>query len=186
LRVELVSQLRSRRRRKTAAATEAAARSDAALQAQWQRNVDAANNAIATHEGDALRAARRACCLNWTTCAICLGRRLGPPARLLGVRRCGLSSPNRARFLALAAERSIHSVAVAGGEQVNVRPWVVEAADVTASSGAAYDQSLQPRDRTGAASDAQVNDIAKNLNPEQLGRSTEADRGAPMSGLMAW
>jgi hypothetical protein len=53
------------------------------------------------------RRQRRASCLNWTTGAICLGGRLGRLARLLAVRRRGLSSPNRARLLALAAERSI-------------------------------------------------------------------------------
>lgn len=75
-----------------------------------------------------------------------------------------------------------HSVDVAGGGKVDVVPKVVEASSLKASSDAGYDAALQPRDRSRAASVGQVNDIAKNLNPERLGRSAEADRGAPIVG----
>lgn len=75
-----------------------------------------------------------------------------------------------------------HSVSVAGGGSVDVVPKVVEASSLKTSADAGYDASLQPRDRSRAASSGQVNDIAKNLNPERLGRSAEADRGAPIVG----
>lgn len=75
-----------------------------------------------------------------------------------------------------------HSVSVAGGGSVDVAPKVVEASTLKTSADPGYDPALQPRDRSRAASAGQVNDIAKNLNPERLGRSAEADRGAPIVG----
>lgn len=45
-----------------------------------------------------------------------------------------------------------------------------------------YPADLQPRDRTRAASERQVNDIANNLNPALLGRSALISDGAPMIG----
>lgn len=75
-----------------------------------------------------------------------------------------------------------HSVDVAGGRSVQVAPKVVEAASLKTSADAGYDPALQPRDRSRAASAGQVNDIAQNLNPARLGRSAEADRGAPIVG----
>jgi hypothetical protein len=75
-----------------------------------------------------------------------------------------------------------HSVDVAGGGSVQVAPKVVEASSLKTSADAGYDPALQPRDRSRAASAGQVNDIAQNLNPQRLGRSAEADRGAPIVG----
>lgn len=89
------------------------------------------------------------------------------PARLIGV------EPRR-----MAA----HSVATADGGKVDVAPIVVDASTLRASSDAGYDASIQPRDRTRAASDAQIREIAATLDPERLGMSAEADRGAPIVG----
>jgi VIT1/CCC1 family predicted Fe2+/Mn2+ transporter len=75
-----------------------------------------------------------------------------------------------------------HDVAVPGGGSVSVVPKVVEAGAIRTSADVGYDPALQPRNRARAASDAQINDISKNLNPERLGRSSEADRGAPIIG----
>lgn len=75
-----------------------------------------------------------------------------------------------------------HEVAVPGGGAVSVAPKVVEASSVRTSADPGYDASLQPRNRARAASDGQINDIAANLNPNRLGASAEADRGAPIVG----
>lgn len=45
-----------------------------------------------------------------------------------------------------------------------------------------YPQDLQPRDRTSAASEAQVNDIAKNFNLDRLSASSSVGDGAPIIG----
>lgn len=45
-----------------------------------------------------------------------------------------------------------------------------------------YPQELQPRDRTSAASEAQVNDIANNANLDRLSHSEGVGTGAPMVG----
>jgi N12 class adenine-specific DNA methylase len=46
----------------------------------------------------------------------------------------------------------------------------------------AYPQELQPRDRTSAASEAQVNDIANNFNLDRLAASSSVGDGAPIIG----
>lgn len=75
-----------------------------------------------------------------------------------------------------------HRVATPDGRGVEVAPIVVEARDLRTSADAGYDASLQPRDRGRAASQAQIRDIATNLDPDRLGFSAEADRGAPIIG----
>jgi hypothetical protein len=95
-------------------------------------------------------------------------------------------NPARARaaviFDAPGGVLAPHDVAVPGGGSVNVVPKVVDAGAIKTSADPGYDRGLQPRNRARAASDAQINDISKNLNPERLGRSSEADRGAPIVG----
>ena len=94
-------------------------------------------------------------------------------------------NPVKARAAAAAAEggpMAPHEVAVPGGGSVAVKPKVVEAASIKTSADEGYDAALQPRNRARAASDAQVKDIAGNLNPSRLGVSSEADRGAPIVG----
>ncbi len=75
-----------------------------------------------------------------------------------------------------------HKVTAADGTKVEVKPVVVEAKDLIASSDEGYEASLQPRQRERAASQAQIREIATRLEPERLGYSAEADRGAPIVG----
>lgn len=75
-----------------------------------------------------------------------------------------------------------HDVAMPNGTAVRVAPRVVEASSLKTSADEGYDKAFQPRDRARAASDMQINDIARNLNPSRLGVSSEADRGAPIIG----
>lgn len=75
-----------------------------------------------------------------------------------------------------------HRVATPDGRGVEVAPIVVEARDLRTSADPGYDATLQPRDRDRAASQAQIRDIATNLDPDRLGFSAEADRGAPIIG----
>lgn len=75
-----------------------------------------------------------------------------------------------------------HTVSTAAGGSVELRPKVVEAGSVKTSADPGYDQTLQPRNRMRAASDMQIDDMAKNITPNRLGVSAEADRGAPITG----
>lgn len=75
-----------------------------------------------------------------------------------------------------------HRVTTADGMSVDVMPVVVEAGSLLTSQDSGYNPALQPRQRSRAASQAQVRDIATNLDPERLGYSAEADRGAPIVG----
>lgn len=75
-----------------------------------------------------------------------------------------------------------HKVSVPGGGEVEVKPKVVELDSIRTSADAGYDPRLQPRDRARAASTEQIGQISRNLNPQRLGLSTEADRGAPIIG----
>lgn len=69
------------------------------------------------------------------------------------------------------------TVTTAAGRKVDVEFQVVDASQLQAASG-----ELQNRDRTRATSDLQIQSIAGNLDPERLGDSAEADRGAPIVG----
>ena len=75
-----------------------------------------------------------------------------------------------------------HRVTAADGTAIDVAPVVVEANSLKTSQDRGYDAAMQPRQRDRAASQAQVRDIATNLDPERLGYSAEADRGAPIVG----
>lgn len=63
------------------------------------------------------------------------------------------------------------------GSRVQVRPEVVEASSLIRATG-----NLQVRDRTSAASAAQVEDIAINLDPARLMPNVDASQGAPLVG----
>lgn len=75
-----------------------------------------------------------------------------------------------------------HKVATPDGRSIDVTPIVVEAGSLRASADEGYDAALQPRDRDRAASQAQIREMATALDPERLGYSAEADRGAPIVG----
>ncbi|HEY0837611.1 MAG TPA: hypothetical protein VGE72_27095, partial [Azospirillum sp.] len=64
-----------------------------------------------------------------------------------------------------------------GGRSVDVQYEVVEGSTLRPASG-----DLQPRDRTRAASDAQIAAMASRLQPERLGYSADAGSGAPIVG----
>ncbi len=68
-------------------------------------------------------------------------------------------------------------VSTVTGRQIDTRLRVVDASELQAASG-----ELQPRDRSRASSDEQINQIAATLDPQRLGASAEADRGAPIIG----
>jgi len=72
------------------------------------------------------------------------------------------------------------------GRDVPVQYAVVEADDLIASqrdeggANPAYPQELQPRDRSRAMSDAQIANIANNLDPRLLDQNPNASDGAPI------
>lgn len=73
-----------------------------------------------------------------------------------------------------------------GGKPTKTKYAIVEASDLITSHdndlnpNPSYPQILQPRDRSRAASQTQVNDMASNLNPAQLGETPDAGSGAPV------
>jgi hypothetical protein len=79
-------------------------------------------------------------------------------------------------------------VTAPGGRKIEVRPEVVEASQLVASHGPdlnvnpAFPAELQPRDRSRAASEAQISDIARGLDPSLLGDSPTTTDGAPIVG----
>ena len=75
------------------------------------------------------------------------------------------------------AEVAGQNVVTPTGLRIAVKPEIVDAADLVKASG-----DLQPRDRSRAASDAQIAEMAANLDPARLMVSPEADRGAPIVG----
>jgi len=88
----------------------------------------------------------------------------------------------------LASNARVGRVYDADGRSVGVRYEVVEARDLVTSHGnsmevnPAFPAELQPRDRTRAISQDQVQSIAGNLQPERLGPSPQAESGAPIVG----
>lgn len=80
------------------------------------------------------------------------------------------------------------SVKTAKGTKISTVLAVVEAASLITShdgmgaKNPAFPQELQPRDRGREASQAWVQKVAANLDPDSLGRTTRADTGAPIIG----
>ena len=64
--------------------------------------------------------------------------------------------------------------------KLTTRYEVVDLDELKTSDAADYPAELQPRDRSRQASADQVGEISRNLDPERLGRHTDADRGAPI------
>jgi GH24 family phage-related lysozyme (muramidase) len=63
------------------------------------------------------------------------------------------------------------------GKRVSLQPEIVDIGSLSKATGA-----MQPRDRSRAASDAQIEDIAINLDPARLTDFSTTDRGAPIIG----
>jgi hypothetical protein len=80
------------------------------------------------------------------------------------------------------------SVFTPAGRQVAVNYELANLPDLVASHtpdlnpNPAFPPALQPRDRTRAASQAQIAQMAGNLQPERLGASASAGEGAPIIG----
>lgn len=99
------------------------------------------------------------------------------------VAREGAAADEPAALLGQAAPKiAPHKVATPDGRAIDVTPIVVEARSLRTSADEGYDAALQPRDRDRAASQAQIREMATALEPERLGYSAEADRGAPIVG----
>lgn len=88
----------------------------------------------------------------------------------------------------LILEGRSNQVKTAKGTRLETNLAVIEAADLIAShdslgnSNPEYPQELQPRDRSRQSSQQQIHNIAKELDPDSLGRSNRADSGAPIIG----
>ena len=66
------------------------------------------------------------------------------------------------------------------GTKAQIEPRVVEQTDLLTSLDEGYPPEFQPRDRSRAASKAQISEIANKLNPEFLGDSPKASDGRPL------
>ena len=81
-----------------------------------------------------------------------------------------------------------NKVKTAKGTRLDTNLAVIEAGDLIASHdhlgkpNPDYPQELQPRDRSRQSSQQQIHNIAKELDPDSLGRSNRADSGAPIIG----
>lgn len=72
------------------------------------------------------------------------------------------------------------SVTTERGTKATVEPKVIDASDILTSLDEGYPAELQPRDRSRAASKAQISRIANNLKPEFLDDSPKASDGRPL------
>ena len=74
------------------------------------------------------------------------------------------------------------------GGNLTAKPEIAELGDLVASHGTdfkanpVYPQQLQPRNRSSAPAQDQVNSMAARLQPDRLGPSPEANSGAPIVG----
>jgi len=92
------------------------------------------------------------------------------------------------RRVAGQAAEGFYAAFTPGGQRIEARPQVVDLASLTPSHMAdgsvnplyPHAEGLQPRDRTTAGSQDQIQTIAANLQPERLGPSPEAGSGAPI------
>lgn len=99
--------------------------------------------------------------------------RIAADAQRIAVRRASEVD----RSWANATDLGPQTVVTPTGLRVGVRSEVVDALELVKARG-----DLQPRDRSRAASDAQIAEMAANLDPARLMFSPEADRGAPIVG----
>lgn len=87
------------------------------------------------------------------------------------------------------AEDRADTAVTTTGREVPVRYAVAELSDLVASNdidgnpNPDFPAARQPRDRTRAASRAQIQEIATKLNPRLLGRSPKASDGAPIVSI---
>lgn len=107
------------------------------------------------------------------------GFRRASDAEILAAWDAGLHSSGEVSSFTGGTRRGFTApdeVTTPGGLTAKVEYIVVDANDLKFATG-----DLQPRDRTRAASDEQISEIAARLDPARLGPSPEADRGAPIT-----
>ena len=75
--------------------------------------------------------------------------------------------------------RNVQPVKV-DGYKITTQYDIVDLSELKTSDFPDYPASLQPRDRSRQASADQVGEMMRRLDPERLGRHTDADRGAPI------
>lgn len=92
-----------------------------------------------------------------------MGRAVDPGGSYRPGTRAGYTTPDQ--------------VVTPAGTRVGVRYEIVDASTLVPASG-----RLQPRDRSRAASDEQIAEMASRLDPARLMPSVETDRGAPIVG----
>lgn len=88
------------------------------------------------------------------------------------------------------AQQGAYAAYTPGGQRIEARPEVVDLSALIPSHMAdgsvnplyPHAAGLQPRDRSTAGSQDQIQTIAANLQPERLGPSPEAGAGAPIIG----
>ena len=108
------------------------------------------------------------------------------PGQTIGARMAAGAPPGDSTGASVPTAPSV--AFTPSGKSVGVQYRVVEGDSLITShnddlvENPAYPQELQPRDRTRAASQAQVQRIATRLQPERLGVSTDAMSGAPIVG----
>ncbi len=106
------------------------------------------------------------------------------PARPAAPDAAGGDSGGSAAF----APATGHSILTPSGQRVGIEYRLVDAGGLKTSHTAdftpnpSYPAELQPRDRSRAAAERQVQEIASDLKPEWLGASPSAREGAPVVG----
>ena len=75
--------------------------------------------------------------------------------------------------------RNVQPVRV-DGYKITTQYDIVDLSELKTSDFPDYPAALQPRDRSRQASADQVGEMMRRLDPERLGRHTDADRGAPI------
>jgi len=99
-----------------------------------------------------------------------------------------LPTATRYRPVAKEAEAGAYAAFTPGGQRIEARPEVVDLGSLIPSHTAdgavnplyPHAEGLQPRDRSSAGSQDQIQTIAANLQPERLAPSPEAGAGAPI------
>lgn len=100
----------------------------------------------------------------------------------------GAPSQGQAQEVAPAAVGAPSPVVTERGQRLETRFAVIDAAQLVTSHdnalrpNAAFPAELQPRDRSRAASEAQIARIENAINPELLAESPKASDGAPIIG----
>ena len=101
----------------------------------------------------------------------------------VGVKLGGIRSENTiAGRLQAGDVKAGTAVFTPSGRRVETEFKVVDGNSLTHSGQSNFPAGLQPRDRSRAASELQVNRMAKDLQPERLGASSSASDGAPIIG----